>query len=108
MSTFSVAWSMLLFWLHGFLFVSSFSDFVSTACQKLQVLCTALHYMGARERGRIAASAPLALRPVPVATAQLSWCRVLVIFSSGFLSACSVIWWILFDLVYVDQFGQIC
>ena len=61
-----------------------------------------LHCMGARERGRIAASAPVALRPVPVGSAQLPWFKVLLIFSSGFVSACSVIWWILFGLVYVD------
>ena len=86
----------------GFCFYPEFEFLCQQHVRSYKFLCTALHYMGARERGRIAASAPLALRPVPVATAQLSWCRVLVIFSSGFLSACSAIWWILFGLVYVD------
>ena len=58
-------------------------------------------YMGARERGRVAASAPLALRPVPVASTQFG-IRDFLVFSSGFISACICIWWLLFGVVNVD------
>jgi len=58
-------------------------------------------YMGARARGRVAVSAPLALRPVPVASAQIG-IRDFLVFSSGFISACILIWWLLFGVVHVD------
>ena len=57
--------------------------------------------MGARARGRVAASAPLALRPVPVASAQIG-IRDFLVFSSGFFSACLWIWWLLSGVVHVD------
>ena len=57
--------------------------------------------MGARARGRVAASAPLALRPVPVVSAQFG-IRDFLVFSSGFISACICIGWLLFGVVYVD------
>lgn len=58
--------------------------------------------MGARARGRVAVSAPLALRPVPVASAQTG-IRDFLVFSSGFISACIWILWLLFGVVHVDQ-----
>ena len=54
-----------------------------------------------RARGRVAASAPLALRPVPVVSAQ-SGIRDFLVFSSGFISACICIGWLLFGVVNVD------
>ena len=55
--------------------------------------------MEARARGRVAASAPLALRPVPVVSAQFG-IRDFLVFSSGFISVC--IGWLLFGVVNVD------
>ena len=57
--------------------------------------------MGARDRGRVAASAPLALRPVPVAHPQFG--RDFLVFSSGFICACIWISWILFGVLDVDR-----
>ena len=57
--------------------------------------------MGARDRGRVAFSSPLALQPVTVCTEIRRW-RDCSFFISGFLCAVTVIWWILFGIAYVD------
>ena len=63
--------------------------------------------MGARERGRVAANSPLALRPVPVSSATVR-ARDCGFFWSGFIFAFSLISWILFGIVHVDQPGTLC
>jgi hypothetical protein len=58
--------------------------------------CFACSYMGARARGRVAISSPVALRPVPVAKFRLG-CRELIVFSSGFFTAICWLLWLISD-----------
>ena len=57
--------------------------------------------MGAQARGRVAFDSPLALRPVPVVRSQFG-IRDFLVFSSGFISACIWIVWLLLEVVHVD------
>ena len=56
---------------------------------------------GSARAGEGSCVGPLALRPVPVASAQIG-IRDFLAFSSGFLSACILIWWLLFGVLHVD------
>ena len=57
--------------------------------------------MGARERGRVAASSPVVLCPVPVAPVRVTL-RDCTFFCAGFISALAFIWWLIFGVVHVD------
>ena len=58
-------------------------------------------WMGARERGRVAASSPVVLCPVPATPAGLRF-RDCNFFFAGFITAVIFIWWLLFGIVHVD------
>ena len=99
MSTFLVA-CLLCFVLHV-LAVSRQQYLFQSICFPFHCITAgSQRCMGARARGRVAFSSPLALQPVPVSSACLQ--RDCSFFVSGFLCAVIFIWWILFGIAYVD------